>query len=108
MSSGKYRDYLRLLIPPGTDDGRGGQSGDWTDGHLFFGHVRAATAREQAIAGAIQNITTHVVETHFDSRIATTRRLERVAPTGTNLQIVGVRDEDGRQRVMLLDCTEVI
>lgn len=108
MSAGQLRHYVRLRIPPGTDDGRGGQTGAWTNGHSFWADIRPVQAREQAIAGALQSIATHRVRTYYDTRITVLKRLERLAPEGTELQIVGVHDVEGRQVWMDVDCAEVI
>ena len=108
MSAGQYRHIFRIRVPTTADDGEGGQSVTWSNGGDIFGRLRPATAREQAIAGSIQTIATHVLETHYDSRLTGQRRLQRVSPTGTELVIVGVRDERGDQRELLVDCAEVV
>ena len=105
---GTFRHYMRVRIPTPTDDGQGGQSVAWTDGSSIWGDIRPVSAREQAIAGAIQTIATHRVTTHYDARLTVERRLARVAPEGTELQILGIRDPDGKQRVLELDCAEVV
>ena len=107
--SGRMRDLLRLLVPTATDDGEGGQSVTWpTTGVEFWGDVVPITARESEIAGAVQSLATHRVSTYYDARITGTSRLARVAPSGVTLQILGVRDQDGRQRMLEIDCSEVI
>ena len=109
MSSGRLRDLVRLIVPVATDDGEGGQSVTWpTTGPEFWAQVLPMTAREQEIAGAVQSLATHKVTMHYDTRIVGTCRLARVAPSGITLQILGVRDLDGRQRMLDLDCSEVI
>ena len=108
MSVGTFRHYLRVRIPTTTDDGEGGQSVTWRNGAGIWADVRPVSAREQAIAGAVQSIASHRVFTHYDSRITVERRLARVAPEGTELQIVGVRDPDGKQRDLEIDCAEVV
>ena len=109
MSAGMYRHYLQLLTPTTVDDGRGGQTTTWpTAGTAVWGYVRAASSREQAAAGALQTVASHVVEVHYDARITADKRLRRVAPAGPTLEIVGVQDQDGRQRTMVITCAEVI
>jgi len=109
MSSGRLRDLIRLLVPVAVDDGEGGQSVTWpTTGPEFWAQVLPMTAREQEIAGAVQSLATHKVTMHYDTRIVGTCRLARVAPSGITLQILGMRDLDGRQRMLDLDCSEVI
>jgi SPP1 family predicted phage head-tail adaptor len=109
MGAGRMRDLVRLLVPVATDDGEGGQSVTWpTTGPEFWAQVLPMTAREQEIAGAVQSLATHKVTMHYDTRIVGTCRLARVAPSGITLQILGVRDLDGRQRMLDLDCSEVI
>lgn len=108
MSSGRYVHQFRIRVPTTADDGEGGQAVTWSNGGDIFGRLRPASAREQAIAGSIQTIATHVLETHYDSRLSVQRRLQRLSPTGAELVIVGVRDEDGRQRDLLVDCAEVV
>jgi SPP1 family predicted phage head-tail adaptor len=108
-SSGQMRDRVRLLVPSTTDDGEGGQSVTWpTNGPEFWAEVLPMTARESEIAGAVQSLATHRVTLHYDARITGICRLQRIAPTGVTLQILGVRDVDGRQRMLDVDCSEVI
>jgi SPP1 family predicted phage head-tail adaptor len=108
MTAGQMRDWLQILTPAVTDDGRGGQtvvypaSGPWV-----AAYVRAASHREQAAAGALQTVATHVVEVYYDPRITADKRLRRVGPARPTLEIVGVREDD-RRRVLTLDCAEVI
>ena len=111
MSAGQMRDWLQILTPTVTPDGRGGQIVAWPDppsGPWIKAYVRAATSREQAAAGALQTVATHIVQVYFDARITADKRLRRVAPAAPTLEIVGVRDEDGKQRMLALDCAEVI
>lgn len=109
MSAGQMRDWLQILTPVLTPDGRGGQIAAWPQtGPWIAAYVRAASSREQAAAGALQTLATHIVEIHFDPRVTADKRLRRVAPTGPTLEIVGMRDEDGKQRRLALDCAEVI
>ncbi len=109
MSAGAFRHLVQLLVPVETDDGEGGQSVTWpTTGPDLWAQVLPMTAREQEIAGAVQSLATHHVSTYYDTRIVGTCRLARVAPSGVTLQILGVRDMDGRQRILDLDCSEVV
>jgi SPP1 family predicted phage head-tail adaptor len=108
MSAGQLRHSVSLRIPVTTDDGEGGQSTTWSDGPQIWADVQPISAREQSLAGAIQTLATHRVMTYFDDRITGERRLKRLAPTGPELQILGVRDPDGKQRWMELDCSEVV
>ena len=108
MSVGTFRHYLRVRIPTIADDGEGGQSVTWRNGAGIWADVRPVSAREQAIAGAVQSIASHRVFTHYDARITVERRLARVSPVGAELQIVGVRDPDGKQRDLEIDCAEVV
>lgn len=106
---GAMRDLLEILTPTVTDDSRGGQVTTWpTSGVKLWGYVRAASSREQANVGVLQTVATHTVTTHYDARITADKRLKRVAPTGPTLEIVGIRDADGKRRMLDLDCTEVI
>lgn len=108
VSAGKKRYFMRLLIPVPIDDGEGGQRVTWTEGHGFWADIKSVSAREQAIAGVLQVPTSHRVITDYDRRITEERRLARVSPEGRELQIVGVRDPEGLQREMEVDCTEVV
>jgi SPP1 family predicted phage head-tail adaptor len=108
MSAGQYRHSLGLRIPVTTDDGEGGQATTWTDGPQLWADVQPISAREQSLAGAVQTIASHRVSTYYDTRITGERRFKRLAPTGPELQILGVRDPDGRQRWMDVDCAEVV
>jgi SPP1 family predicted phage head-tail adaptor len=108
-SAGLMRDLVRLLVPVSADDGEGGQSVTWpTTGPELWAQVLPMTARESEIAGAVQSLATHRVTMHYDTRITGICRLQRIAPTGVTLQILGVRDLDGQQRTLDVDCSEVI
>jgi SPP1 family predicted phage head-tail adaptor len=108
VSAGTYRHLVRVLIPSASDDGAGGQTVTVTDGPLLWANVQSVSSREQAIAGAVQTVATHRVQMPYDTRVTALRQFERVAPTGTTLQILGVRDVDGRQRMLEVDCAEVV
>lgn len=109
MSAGTMRDALQILTPTTSNDGRGGQTTTWpTSGVPVWGAVRAATSREQASAGALQTVATHMVLVHFDTRITADKRLKRVGWPGPTLEIVGLRDPDGHRMYMELACAEVI
>jgi SPP1 family predicted phage head-tail adaptor len=108
MSAGQLRHSLRIRIPVTTDDGEGGQSTTWTDGPQLWADVLPVSAREQSLAGAVQTIASHRVSAYYDARITGERRFKRLAPTGPELQILGVRDPDGKQRWMEVDCAEVV
>ena len=108
MSIGTLRHYVRVRIPTTTDDGEGGQSVTWRNGAGIWADIRPVSAREQSIAGAVQSIATHRVFTHWDERLTVERRLARVAPEGTELQILGMRDPDGKRRWIEIDCAEVV
>lgn len=102
------RHYVRVLIPVPVDDGEGGQTVTWTDGPGLWADIQPVSAREQAIAGAVQVIASHRVTTHYSECVRVERRIARVSPAGTELQVLGIRDVGGRQRVMEVDCTEVV
>lgn len=109
MSAGLMRDFLQLLTPVTSDDGRGGQSTTWpTSGPDVRAFVRAATSREQASLGALQTVATHIVLTHFDTRITADKRLKRVGWPGPTLEILGLRDPDGHRMYLECSCAEVI
>lgn len=110
MGSGRFRHQVRLVTPSLTDDGEGGQAQTWDDtvGPLFFVNILPISADEQAVAAAIQVLKTHRVVMHHDARVSEDLRFYRVAPTGTALQILGVKDPDGRQRWLEVDCAEVV
>lgn len=108
MSVGTMRHLVRVVIPAGTDDGAGGQTGSDTYGPDLWADIRPVSAREQAIAGAVQSIATHRLYLHYDARVTVPRHLDRLKPAGTRLRIVGVRDPDGRQRFLEVDCAEAI
>jgi len=102
------RSYVRVLVPTTTDDGEGGQSVRWDEGEELWADIRPLSAREQALAGALQSIVTLVAVTHYTTCVTTQRRLQRIDPEGPDLQILGVRDPDGRRRIVEMDCAEVV
>lgn len=108
MSAGQYRDSLQIRIPVTSDDGEGGQITTWTDGPQLWAQVLPISAREQSLAGAVQTIASHRVSTHYDARITGERRFKRLGPTGPELTILGVRNPDGKQVEMEIDCAEVV
>ena len=107
MSIGSFRHLVRVRVPTTSDDGTGGQTVTWGNGPTIFGELRPATAREQAIAGAVQTIATHVFSTHYDARVTVLRRLLPLSPEGAELQVLGVRP-DTRRMFMDVDCSEVV
>jgi SPP1 family predicted phage head-tail adaptor len=108
MSAGQYRHSIQLRIPVTASDGEGGQTVTWTDGPQIWATVLPISAREQSLAGAVQNLATYRVLTHYDTRITGERRFKRLMPTGPELQILGVQDPDGRLMTMTVDCAEVV
>lgn len=102
------RHYVCVRIPSVADDGEGGQTVSWADGPSLWADIRPVSAREQAIAGAVQSIASHRLFMHYDTRVTVDRRIARVSPAGTELQILGIRDPDGRQRSIEVDCVEVV
>ena len=108
MSAGQMRDWLQLLTPAVSPDGRGGQITTWpASGPWVKAYVRSATDREQAAAGALQTVATHIVQVHYDPRITADKRLRRVGPAHPTLEIVGMHPND-TERLWTLDCAEVI
>lgn len=108
MSAGAFWMWVRLRVPSTVDDGEGGQVETFSDGVLLAARVRDVTGREQAIAGGIQSMATHVVECFWHATITTRCRIRRVDPTGPDLQVLGIRNPDGRQRELALDCSEAV
>lgn len=108
MGAGLFRHRVCVRIPSGTDDGAGGQPVTWTNGRRLWAQIEPVSAREQALAGAVQTIATHRVTLYYDEEVLVTRRLARIAPTGPELQILGVRDLGGVQRLLEVDCAEVV
>lgn len=108
MSAGQLRHYIRIRIPADVDDGEGGQAVTWRNGPTLWANIEPVSAREQSLAGAVQTIATHRISIRYDARVTGARRLARIKPSGPELQILGVRDPDGRQWWMEVDCAEVV
>jgi SPP1 family predicted phage head-tail adaptor len=107
-SAGEKRHWVRLRVPYTSDDGKGGQTETFADDMLLAALVRDVTGREQSIAGTIQSMATHVVEIGYHPSVTGACRLRRIDPQGPDLQILGVRNPDGKQREMHLDCSEAV
>lgn len=113
MHAGQMRDWVEILTPSVIDDGRGGQTVVYpTSGPAIAAYIRAASNREQAEAGALQTVATHILEVYPDPRITADKRLKPVGRTlaggvRPTLEIVGIREENTRS-VLTLDCAEVI
>ena len=107
-ASGKYRQQFVVLTETTSDDGEGGQEVDWVPGTVIWGEKRPYTSREQALAGALQNVVTYQVYTHFLAGLTSKNRLRQSYPEGPDLQIVSVRDPDQRSKHLELECTESI
>lgn len=100
---------MQVLEPVAPDDTEGGQEVDWQDtGPRLWVELRPLSAREQAIAGALQSIVTLRGEMHYTTCVTDKKRFRRIDPPGPDLQILGVRDPDGRRRILELDCAEVV
>ncbi|HET9267504.1 MAG TPA: head-tail adaptor protein, partial [Vicinamibacterales bacterium] len=79
MTAGQMRDWVQILTPTVSDDGRGGQSVVYpTSGPAIAAYIRAASNREQAEAGALQTVATHIVQVYPDPRITADKRLKRL------------------------------
>lgn len=102
------RHLLRLQSPTDVDDGEGGQTVTWTSLGTVWGQVLPISSREAAQAGAVQLLATHRVLVHYHTRFTARQRLDRVDPTGTQLEVIGLRDPDGYQRYLELECAEVV
>lgn len=108
-AAGRMNHYMQILMPTGGDDNRGGQPKTWPpSGPDVWGDVQELTNREQEAVGAMQTVATHVVHTHFDSRITADVRLRRVSPAGQTLEVVGITGGDGSGFYMQAFCHEVI
>lgn len=107
-ASGKFRQQFKVLTQVVTDDGEGGQVVTWRPGMTIWGEKIAYTSREQALAGAMQNVATHHVNTHYINGLTTQNRLRQTYPKGPDLLIVGMRDADQKSKMLELDCSEAI
>lgn len=108
MHAGQMRDWVQILTPTVSDDGRGGQTVVYpSSGPSIAAYIRAASNREQSEAGALQTVATHIVEVYADARVTADKRLKRLNGNRPTLEIVGIREDDPR-RVLILDCAEVI
>lgn len=109
MSVGQYTKRYTVKRPVTTDDGAGGQQeGTPVTVATIWARVRAVSNRELAQAQAVQTLGTYQVSTHYSGDLATTQRLVPKGWTGPTLEIIGLRDPDGRQRELWLDCVEAI
>jgi SPP1 family predicted phage head-tail adaptor len=100
--------WIRRRRPVTTDDGQGGQTVSWRSGAAVPAEVLPVDSRERTIAGAVQTAATHSVTVRQDGGWAVEQRIEQVSPPGPLLEIVGVRDPDGRRRWLELECREVV
>lgn len=108
MSVGQYTKHFTVQRPLSADDGSGGQTVSWATVTTIWARLRAVSHRELAQAGAVQVMGTYQAVTHYTAALATTQRLVPKGWTGPTLEILGVRDPDGSQRDLWLDCAEVI
>jgi SPP1 family predicted phage head-tail adaptor len=108
VSLGQYTKRYLVQAPTATDDNAGGQTVTWGTVLTIWASVRSVSSREQAQAGGLQVIGTHRVATHYADAITPTTRLVPKGWTGPTLEVLGVRDFDGSQRELWLDCAEVI
>lgn len=109
MSVGQFTKLWTLQRPVTVADDAGGQSvTSYARVRMVWGRLQSIGAREQAQAGAVQTVATHRVTTHYGTDIVTTQRLTPKGWTGATLEILGIRDPDGTERELELDCAEVI
>lgn len=109
MSVGQYTKLWTLQRPVTAADDAGGQDvTSYATVRMVWGRLQSVSAREQAQAGAVQTVATHRVTTHYTRDIVTTQRLAPKGWVGATLEILGVRDPDGAERELELDCAEVI
>lgn len=109
MSVGQYTKRYTVKRPVTEGDGGGGKR-DLTPVTVatIWASQRAVSSRELAQAGAVQTLGTYQLSTHYTGDLATTQRLVPKGWTGPTLEIIGLRDPDGRRRVLWLDCVEAI
>lgn len=107
MRAGQLRHRVTHLTRTGTPDGQGGRAVAWADGAEFYAWVRPVTARDALVVAGLQTNATHLVTARYRTGIAATDRL-RQEPDGPTLEVLGVRNEDGRNIALTIDCAEVI
>jgi SPP1 family predicted phage head-tail adaptor len=108
-SAGKMNSWVRVRRPVTADDGQGGQIvTGWTSSNPIPAETLPIDARERAIAGGVQLDASYSLSVRYQSGIEPTYRLERLDPPGRELEILGVRDPDGRKRWLEVECKEVI
>jgi SPP1 family predicted phage head-tail adaptor len=107
MDASNLRHQVVRQTKSASSDGSGGTSGTWVDGTQYFAWVRPMTAREQQLANAQQVFATYVVTMRYGVPVAVTDRLKQL-PSGPVLEVMGVRNVDGRFQWLELDCAAVI
>lgn len=96
---------MTLRRIPTTADGQGGQATSTpVTVATVWAMVRSLTGREALQAGAAQSSQTHRVGIRH--RTDVTVQIQAVRADGTVLEVLAVRDPDGRRAWLELDCVE--
>jgi head-tail adaptor len=107
---GEYWHRVSCEAPAVVPDGEGGSMETWgpLEPALWDCSIESATARalENITAGTVIAQATHIVRGRFHPGLTTKARL--VKPDGAILNLLDVRDPDGRRDRTICVCSELI
>jgi SPP1 family predicted phage head-tail adaptor len=102
---GELRHLLTLESETRTDDGCGGFSSAWNAVASLWGEIRAVVAEEETAADRTLASVTHRIAIRHRAGVLPAQRFSHA---GRIFRIEGVRDPDGRKRLLICDCREEI
>ena len=100
---GALRERVTLQLPVRTPDGAGGAAVSWTAGTPVWAKVEERGGGERVEGERLAAKARLRVTIRYRSGITTEMRVMR---DGKALNILSLRDPDGRKRFLLLDCEE--
>lgn len=107
MRIGKLKTRLRHYVKQEATTPSAGQTVTYTPQDYIRCNLRGASADEMMVGGGVQSNQQWMVVARWRSDVVARNRLRRESD-GLTLEILGVVDPDGDQRVMHVTCATVI
>lgn len=101
MQAGKLRKRITIAQESRTADGRGGYALGWATVCTVSGEVADLSARERLAAQQLESDIATAITIRYRTGITSAMR---ATVDSVSYQIRGVRDPDGRKRMLILDC----
>lgn len=101
MRAGLLRKRVTIAQESRTSDDRGGHALAWTTVVTVWGEVGDLSARERLAAQQLESDIATAITIRYRAGVTAAMR---ATVDSVNYQIRGVRDPDGRKKMLILDC----